>query len=451
MAPSSPRRGRKGRTPKPRALAGCRETELTIDALGSGGDGIATHEGRRLHVPFAAPGDRVRVRLPAPEAGEAAGGAADFVELVAAGPARAEPPCPHFGPCGGCRTQHVADAAYRDWKRDLVRRALARQGLTPPVAPAIVSPAHSRRRVTWTARHGGSGVFLGFNQHRSHRIVDLQLCVIAEPAIVALLAPLRRLLATILPPGAAADVAVTLLDDGLDVVIVAEAAPDLAAREALAAFAETEDLARLSWRLGTGAVEPVAHRRAGIVHFGDVPVTVPPGGFLQATRPGEAALTGLVLDAAVGARRIADLYCGAGTFTLPLATDPATDRRIRAFDGDAAAIAALAGAVRRSGLAGSVAVERRDLAREPLSPAELAGLDAVVFDPPRTGAAAQAAAIAASDVPLAIAVSCNPATLARDARLLVEGGFTLEAVTPVDQFLWSQHVEAVAIFRRPSR
>lgn len=436
------RPARHTRRAAPRSFAGRPEAELTIEGLGSGGDGIATAEGSRVHVPFSAPGDRVRARLPARDDRS---GKADFLELVAAGPNRAQPPCPHFGPCGGCRLQHVAEPAYRAWKRDLVVRAFGHQGIEAPVAEPIVSPPRSRRRAVFAARRGGRRVFLGFNEERSSRIVDLETCFIVEPALFALLAPLRAVLAEILPDGGAADVAATLLDDGIDLVIAAEAPPGLADRERLADFAQAQDLARVSWSVRGREPEPVAHRREGIVRLGGIAAVPPPGGFLQATRPGEAALIGLVAQAAAGAASIADLFCGIGTFALPLSE---TARSVRAIDGDRPAVAALNAAARRAGRSERVRAEVRDLFRDPLTAPELAGIDAVVFDPPRVGAAAQAAALALSAVPLVVAVSCNPGTLARDARALIEGGYRIEGATPVDQFLWSPHLEVVAVFRR---
>jgi 23S rRNA (uracil1939-C5)-methyltransferase len=260
----------------------------------------------------------------------------------------------------------------------------------------------------------------------------------------------------ILAPGEAADIAVTVLDDGLDVVLAAGRAPDLEAREQLAAFAEQQDLARLSWRdlgPGTGSrgadgpAEPIAHRRTGTVRFGEVDVTVPPGAFLQAGREAEAALSALVLEAAGGAGRVADLFAGCGTFTFPLTRQAA----VLAVDSDAEAVAAIDAAARRSGLAPRIEAVVRNLYGDPLTAAELRRFDAVVFDPPRTGARDQAAALAASAVPVVVAVSCNPATFARDARLLADSGYALERVTPVDQFVWSPHIELTAVLRRPPR
>jgi len=340
--------------------------------------------------------------------------------------------------------QHLTPPVYTEWKRGLLVNALSRQGIEGEVGALVETPPRSRRRASLAARRGGSGVFLGFNEAGSSRIVDLTDCVVLRPEITALLPPLRAVLAGILPQNGGADLTVTLLDDGIDLVVVAENKLDLAMRERLAEFAVAQDLARLSWRGADDFNDPVAHRRSGVIRFDGIPVTIPPGGFLQASAEGEAALTGLVREGVGAAKKIADLFCGAGTFALPLASGA----QVTAIDGEAAAIDALALAARRGGRGERIAAQRRDLFRQPLTAVELKGFDAVVFDPPRAGARDQAEALAASVVPLVVAVSCNPSSLARDARILVDGGYRLERATPVDQFLWSTHLEAVAVFRR---
>ncbi|HET8728519.1 MAG TPA: TRAM domain-containing protein, partial [Alphaproteobacteria bacterium] len=390
--------------PPKNAASRRREIEVTVRALGARGDGIAEYEGSRVFVPFAAPGDRVRVRL-----GEARGDgvAAELLELVRPGPGRTEPPCPHFGSCGGCTLQHLADSAYDAWKRDIVRQALNHRGLEAvAVAPTVRVAPETRRRVTLAARRGRRTLFLGFHERQSNRIIDLETCRIARPDIVALLPALRTLLADLLAESEAVDVAVTLLDDGLDVVVAAARPPDLAARERLAAFAEAQDLARLSWQIGDRSADPIAYRRPGVRRFGDTTVIVPPAGFLQASCEGEAALTALVLEALKGTERVADLFAGIGTFTLPIARQA----RVLAVDGDAAAIGALDQGVRQGPRAAFVETRVRDLFRDPMEADELASFDAVVFDPPRAGARDQAAALAQSRVPVVVGVSCNPAS-----------------------------------------
>ena len=419
-----------------------RIVETTIRALGAQGDGIGEDGGRPLYVPLTLPGERVRVRL-----GERRGDgvAAEPVEMLSRSPDRQSPRCGHFGPCGGCSVQHLDADAYAAWKRDLIVAALSRAGLGDvPVAPTIATPPASRRRATLAARRIAGGTVLGFNARRRHHIVNLDACPVLVPALVEVLPMLREVLTGLLAPGATATVRLAALEPGLDILLGLPVAPDLTGRERLADFARAADLARLSVALGDGEAEPLAARRVATLTFGDVTVAVPPGTFLQASAEGEAALTGLVVDAVAAAARVADLFCGIGTFSLPLARRA----RVRAVDADRPALAALAAATAGDRLAGRLSTEHRNLFRDPLEGAELAGLDAVVFDPPRAGAAAQASALAASPVPVVVGVSCNPASFACDAATLVAGGYRPETVTPVDQFLWSAHVELVGVFRR---
>lgn len=429
---------------RPRSLPG-EALEADIVRLGEGGDGIAETEGGRLYVPLTVPGDRVRV-LPMRPRGD--GFAARLLEVVSTGPGRTQPPCPHFGVCGGCTLQHLADDAYAAWKMARVTTALARVGLADcRIHPLVRTPPGSRRRATFAAaRSAGGAMQLGFQVREAHRIVDLAVCPVLEPAIAALLAPLRRLLSGILPAGARASVSATLLDSGLDVLVQGWSPRSAADLERLAAFAAEADLARLSWQAASGApIEPLAVRRPPRALFGGVPVAVPPAGFLQASAAGEAALLAVVLAGLGSATAVCDLFCGSGTFALPLALGGV---HVHGVDGDADAIAALAAAGRMAPASARLSCEQRDLFARPLGTAELARYPAVVLDPPRSGARAQAAALAAAAVPKVVYVSCNPATFARDARLLADGGYHLEKVTPVDQFLWSPHVELAAVFRR---
>jgi 23S rRNA (uracil1939-C5)-methyltransferase len=427
---------------------GGRQVELVIEGLGARGDGFANLDGRPVFVPFTLAGDRVRARL----TGERGGGyKAEILELLDAGPGRAEPPCPHFGTCGGCALQHLSDAAYGAWKRGLVGRALAQRGLHEVAVAALVRVAPgTRRRATLTAARDGAKVVLGFHGRETHRVVDLESCLVLTPGLIALLPALRAALAPLLGAREVAVLTLCETETGIDLLIVSETAPNLAAREALADLAEAQDLARLSWaaRPAAGAApepEPVVMRRAPLLRFAGVPVAPPPGGFLQPTAAGEAALVECLLAyLPEGAETIAELYAGCGTFTFSLAQRG----RVHAVEREEAALVALWAAARRAGLAGRITVTAQDLARAPVLAEDLAGGDCVVFDPPRAGAREQAAEIARSSVPAAIAVSCNPKTFARDARILVDGGFTLVEVTPVDQFPWTAHLELVASFRR---
>ncbi|WP_431859800.1 class I SAM-dependent RNA methyltransferase [Azospirillum sp.] len=431
-----PRRPKPPRTPQ----SAPRTVELTIAEVGARGDGLALDGGTRVFVPLTVPGDRVRVRL-----GEAKGDGVrgELLEVLQPGPGRGDPACGHFGTCGGCTLQHMADDAYAAWKVGLVRGALARVKLDDvPFAPLARTAPAARRRARLAALKKGRKVWLGFNERLSHRLVDLAACPVLVPRLEALLAPLRAVLAEVLPDGQGCDAVLADLEGGVDLLLVGPKAIDLAARERLVAFAESAGVARLSWQPDDrGTVEPVAHRAPVVARFAGVAVVPPPGAFLQASAAGEAALVAAVLDNVGPAGKIADLFAGLGTFSIPLAQAAA----VHAVEGDAAAVAAVGRAVQ--GL--RLTTERRNLFENPLTAKELARFDAVVFDPPRAGAAEQAKTLADSKVPLVVAVSCNPASFARDARTLADGGYAFKRVYPVDQFLWSAHVEVVGVFARP--
>ncbi len=394
----------------------------TIVRLAARGDGV-TADGR--FVALAAPGDLARFS-----------GATAIIEP---GPNHAVPPCRHYPECGGCQMQHVTDAAYSAWMGERIGHALAQAGVAiGQLMPAHLSPPRSRRRAALSAVRRGRTVTLGFHVEGTHRVLDLHECWVLRPELFALLAPLRPLLATLLRDGEGGGVSLTLTDTGIDVMLSNVAATGAAALGALAAFSAEYDLARLSVETA-GGVETIAQARAPAVRLGGVMVEVPPAPFLQATREGEAALVAAVRDACGGAARIADLFAGLGTFALPLAVGA----RVLAVEGALPALDAL----RRAG-GGGVQTEHRDLFRRPLTSAELARFDAIVFDPPRAGARAQVADIARSGVARVVGVSCNPATFARDAATLVEGGYTLVRLWPIGQFRWSSHVELVAEFVR---
>lgn len=395
---------------------------LDIVRLGARGDGV-TADGR--FVPVTVPGDRVRF---------------DPFE-VTPGPDHAMPRCRHFPDCGGCQLQHVTDPAYERWVVARIIAALdAVRVAVGAVEPVALSPPRSRRRASLRAVKRGGRTIVGFNADASHRIVDCHECWILTPGLFALVAPLRALLDAALKDGEGAGVTLTESDTGVDLLLANVAARSLAEIEQLNDFAAKYNLARLSVE-GPDGVETVSEPRAPVLRFGGVPVLLPPAPFLQATREGEAALQTAVLTATSGARTVADLFCDLGTFALPLARTA----RVYAADGSASAIAALTTAARAAGA--KVLVEQRDLFRRPLT-TELAKFDAVVFDPPRAGAAAQIAALAASTVARIVAVSCNSNSFARDVAALVEAGYRLERLWPVGQFRWSTHVELVAQFSR---
>jgi len=422
------------RRPRPQPPPAGPPVELLIEAVGGEGDGVAAGP---VYVPFALPGERVRAA--------GAGERRALVEVLEASPERIAPPCPHFFACGGCALQHWAHAPYLAWKLERLRATLARQRIeTELLAPFAAQPA-TRRRLALHARKGtAAAARLGYKARRSWDLVEIEVCPIANPRLQAAIPALKRLAAPLFEhPKSAPTLHVTLTDSGLDVEIsgVERRSGGLSAdaRVLLAERAAAADVARVTL---DGEVAYLA--RSPQVRLGPVVVSLPPGAFLQATAGAEAAMAGFVAEAAAGAGRIADLYCGVGTFTFRLAQIAPVHAADVAADAIRALTSALAGA---PGLK-DIAAEARDLVRRPVLAAELKRVDVAVLDPPRAGAAEQTAELARSAVGRVVGVSCNPATFARDARTLVEAGFRLTRVLPVDQFLWSPHIELVGVFER---
>lgn len=405
--------------------------EVTVDRLAADGDGRAG----ALRLPFTLPGERV--------SGSRDGdGVLTPARILAPSPHRVAPPCPQFGACGGCALQHADDAFVADWKSDVVRRALAARGLAAPLRPIAVSPPASRRRATLAGRRTRNSVLIGFHGRRSGTIVPVTGCTVLRPEILAAVPALAPLVRAGASRSSVLRLALTSGPAGLDLDVAGGRPLEAGLRAELAALAAGAGLARLTW-----AGEVLAEARPPIQAFGPARVVPPPAGFLQATAEAEAALVAAVREAVGPARRVADLFAGCGTFSLPLAVAA----EVLAVEGDAAAVAALAAGWRASPGLQRVVAARRDLFQRPLLARELAGLDAVVIDPPRAGAEAQAREIAASGVPVVASVSCNPVTFVRDAAILVEGGYALDWVQPVDQFRWAPHVEIVARLSRRAR
>ena len=408
--------------------------EVQIEAVGGEGDGLSIGGGV---VPFTLPGERVRI--------ERQGERHHLLEVLDASPERISPPCPHFGVCGGCALQHWAMEPYLAWKLDRLRGTLARERIDTEILPAFATAPGTRRRVTLHARRGDrEAARLGYKSRKSWDLVDIQSCTLADPAIQAALPALKRLAARLFEhPKSAPSLHITLTDSGLDIDITGVEAKSgglsADARVQLAERAAEGDFARV-----TLAGEVAYLARAPQVRVGPARVSLPPGAFLQATKAAETIRADFVAAAAAGASRIADLYCGVGTFTFRLGEVAP----VHAVDSSAPAVAALVSALAGApGLKG-ITVEARDLARRPLLVHDLRHTDVVVFDPPRAGAAEQASELARSGAARIIGVSCNPATFARDARVLIDAGFRLERVLPIDQFLWSPHLELVGVFVR---
>jgi len=403
---------------------------LDIVRLGAQGDGVADTAAGPVFVPYALPGERVQA--------DVRGERARLIAVISPSPERIAPVCRHFTHCGGCAVQQLRTPAYLAWKREMVASAFAARGIEVPVAHVASVGLGARRRAAFSARRTGRGVVLGFHEAKGVDIVDVHECPVTASAIVRALPGLRRLVEPLMSRRAPGRVVVTLAANGLDVAVEdVPGDPSLDVREFLAREAAALKLARL-----TLAGDTLYQATVPAVRFGTANVVLPARSFLQAAPAAEAEMVRLVTQALGEGRRIVDLFCGMGTFTFPLAQRAP----VLAVDGDKQAITALTNAANRTPGLKPIETKLRDLFREPLSVRELQGFDAAVFDPPRAGAATQAAALAASGVKTIAAVSCNPATLARDAKRLVAGGYRLAVAQPVDMFPQTYHVECVAVF-----
>jgi len=409
---------------------------LLIDHVGHFGDGVALVGGQNIYVPYTLGGETVEVAA-------VPGQHPDRRRLLAVeqpSPERITPFCQHFGVCGGCAIQHWDAEHYRAWKRNLVVETLAQAKLDCEVDPLLDAHGRGRRRITLHARMGTHDVLkVGFAAANSHEIVPVDLCPILDPGLNGALEAAWAIAEPLRPAGKPLDIQTTATESGLDVDVRGSGPLPTKLITALSRVAEQHRLARLT-RHG----ELVLMRAPPTIMIGAARVTLPPGSFLQATGAGEEALAALVSGHCKRAKHIADLFCGVGPFALRLAANS----KIAAFDSETSAVEALQKAAKATPGLKPVKAEARDLFRRPLMPQELRDYDAVVFDPPRQGAQTQATQLAAGKIPLVVAVSCNVATFARDARILVDGGYRLEAVTPVDQFRHTPHVELVAKFTR---
>jgi len=408
---------------------------LSIDHVGHRGDGVSFTSAEALYVPYTLSGETVETA--------AVAGHPDRRKLLAIdtpSPERIAPFCPHFGICGGCAIQHWEQDAYRAWKRNIVMETLRAAKIDCEVAPLIDAHGRGRRRATFHARMGTREILkVGFSAAGSHDIIPIDRCPILDPGLKGALEAAWALAEALKPTGKPLDIQATATNNGLDIDIRGSGPLPPPRVAALSKLAEQHRLARLT-RHG----ELVLMRNAPDLNIGAARVALPPGSFLQATVAGEETLARLVSERLIKAKHVADLFCGVGPFALRLASRA----RITALDSDAGAVAALQKAVATTPGLKPVKAETRDLFRRPLMPQEMRDFDAVVFDPPRQGAETQVKQLAASKVPVVIAVSCNVTTFARDIRMLIDGGYKLDTVVPVDQFKHTPHVELVAKLAR---
>ncbi|MEM8796825.1 MAG: class I SAM-dependent RNA methyltransferase [Pseudomonadota bacterium] len=405
---------------------------LTIDRLAHQGDGVAKNGDTEIFVAHTLPGETVEA--------DVVGNRGRLVDITRASSLRVEPPCRHFALCGGCSLQHLSQDAYLAFKMDQVRAAFKARDLDIEPEPIIAVAPATRRRATFVAVRNKGSAILGFHEARSDRIIDLSSCVVLHPTLFQAVGTLKALSAIAAPSRGSLRLTVTLTDNGLDVRLDdADPSLDLKREQDLITLAIQAEIARLSI-----ADDVIMVAREPYVMFGKAKVTIPPGGFLQATKPSEDAMSKLVVSALSGADHIADLFAGSGTFSLQLAKNA----RVHAVEGDQAALSALEKTARATPSLKPVTTERRDLFTRPLSAKDLSRFDAVLLDPPRAGARAQAQELAQSNMPRVVYVSCAPATAARDMRQLADFGFRLSSVTQVDQFLYSHHIELVCILDR---
>lgn len=416
---------------------------LPISELGPMGDGVHQSERGRIYIERALPGDRVHAKI---HKGTGSVLRGDLIHVVESSPHRATPPCPHYDACGGCTLQHADDAFYRKWKTVIVRAALDKSGITPEKwGDSIFLPAGHRRRVTFAASKKKNVVTLGYFRRRSHTVTEITSCLTADPAIMNLRAGLAVALVPILQDGKIADVFIQTINGSYDVVITGpigkKGVPDLQVYEALAHLTQTLGVNRVGWRASDReAVEVMLEVHPVYATFGKLDVALPPLAFLQPTKVGEDALVRAVMGLLPLSGKFADLFSGCGTFSGPMLERGAVD----AYDSTVSAVQALD----KSKGAKPLKAIYRDLFRNPLRRDEASRYDAIVFDPPRAGAQEQARELSASQTPRLVGVSCNPVSFARDARVLLDGGYCFESIMIVDQFTWSHHVELVASFTR---
>ncbi len=419
---------------------------ITIDHIGAGGDGVAfTGEQEKIFVPFGAVGDVLDVTVTDEKAKYKS---AVINEIIEPSEHRAKPICQHYGTCGGCRLQHITQEYYKDFQEQHVRKTLQQRGFEDiEVAAVSLSPLKSRRRARFNAVKNSKKLTLGFSERAKNKLFDLKECPVMKEDIISLLPSLRRFLEKILAQDQKMAVQVTLCENGFDIVLESKGEPDLSLRMEIAGFADENDIARISWfdtSLKKPQYERLCERRMPFVYFGSRKIMIPPGSFLQATKEGEAALSRAALSFLKDCVNIVDIFAGCGTFGVA-----ALSRlNVHAVEYSKEMSNALLSSTNLLKNAKELTTEIRDLYVRPLNEFELSKFDGAIIDPPRAGAKAQIEEVVRSSLKKLVMISCNPATFARDARLLVDAGFTMEKIKPIDQFLFSPHLEIAACFER---
>jgi len=407
------------------------ERTLEISGLGRHGEGMAEHESGRHFVPYCLPGETVRATI--------TGKTSQLEEVMVASPDRIEAICPSFGTCGGCAVQHLKQDHYRAWKRSVVETALRNKQIEVPVEELLDAHGEGRRRVTLHAKFIKGGAICGLMKSNSHDLLDLETCPILVPELTNVTTVAQALSAPFASAANQVDIQVTAADNGLDCDVRGAGKMTYDAQVALASVADEFDIARISI-----AADTALERRRPVIRMGLADVVPAPGGFLQATREGEDTLSRLALDHIAGAKTVADLYCGVGPFALR-AAENAT---VTAYDSNEAAITSLTNAIRFTKGLKPLTPRKQNLSSDAVYHTDLNVYDAVILDPPRAGALHQVRELVDSKVERVVSISCDPASFARDAEILVTGGYTLEKVVPVDQFKYSSHVEIVGCFSR---
>ncbi len=417
---------------------------LEIDHIGANGDGIALSDEQTYYVPFTAPGDIV---IADPVGTKSSGIDANLSEIVTPSPQRSQPRCRHFGTCGGCSLQHIDDQHLATWKQNRIRTSLEKVGLSNiDIKPTRTSMPASRRRVEFVASKRKKGVMIGYHLKRSNQIFDLGECPVLAPELIKLIKPLRAMLPFVMARKSEVRLTLTSTTNGVDLLISGQILFDLAAREILANFGQEHTLCRISYYdEKEHALEVIAAIKPPEIRVHQSSIIIPPGAFLQATEEGQETLISLILENLPSDLKVLDLFSGCGSFSLPVVH---MAKSVHAFEGDEQLIDALRKAANKEML--PLTAHHRDLFRNPMATSELNSFDAIIIDPPRAGAKAQMSDIANCSVETIVHISCNPSSFARDIRMLIDGGYSLETITPVDQFLWSSHVEIFSVLKKTS-